>query len=113
MTNDKEQFHPGARGTVHSKACPQCGYEGTKTHRQLMLLYRKHFGDIPVWEMLHRGWITGIDEPKDSQTNEIVSAIRQELIRFFEMESETELDGFIAGTFDPLSRMIGKTKGKA
>lgn len=84
-----------------SKPCPQCGYEATKTHRQLLALYRRHFGDIPVWDMLHRGWITGIADPKESQTDEIVKVIRQELIRFFQLESENELDGFIAGTFEP------------
>lgn len=83
------------------KACPQCGYEGTKTHRQLMVLYRKHFGDIPVWEMLQRRWIAGIDEPTDSQIETLVALIRQELIRFFHLNNEAELDGFIAGTFEP------------
>ncbi len=83
------------------KPCPQCGYEGTKSHRSLMALYRKHFGDIPVWEMLHRQWIAGIQDPTDSQADALVALIRQELIRFFELQSETELDGLIAGTFSP------------
>lgn len=51
--------------------------------------------------MLHRGWITGIVDPKESQSEEIVKVIRQELIRFFALETEAELDGFIAGTFEP------------
>lgn len=83
------------------KICPQCGYEPTKTNRQLMLLYRKHFGSIPVWEMIQRRWIASIDDPRISQTEQIVALIRQELIRFFSLEGEQELDGFIAGTFDP------------
>lgn len=90
---------------ANGKPCPQCGYEGTKTHRQLMALYRKHFGGIPVWEMIHRGWIAGIDEPTDSQTDALVTVIRKELIRFFGLESEAELDAFIAGTSDPLTRL--------
>lgn len=63
-----------------TKPCPQCGYERTKTDRGLLALYRKHFRGIPVWDMIHRGWIRSIDDPKEHQT---------------------DLDGFIAGTFMP------------
>lgn len=88
------------------KACPQCGYQEIKTYRELLALYRKHFADIPVWEMIDRGWITGIDNPTSSQTEQIVIHIRRELMRFFGMKDESQLDGFIAGTFDPLTSLL-------
>lgn len=101
---------------VEVKTCPQCGYEPTKSNRQLMTLYRKNCGDIPVWDMIHRGWICGSfryadgsdDEyPASLRSEQIVAMVRQELIRFFSLESETELDGFIAGRFEPpLTRNI-------
>jgi hypothetical protein len=94
-------------------ACPQCGFERIKTHRQLLALYRKHFGDIPVWDMIHRGWITAIDDPTESQTEQIVIHIRRELMRFFQMENESQLDGFMAGTYDPLVCLLALPDSQA
>ena len=95
------------------KRCPSCGYEDTKTQRQMLALYRKHFGDLPVQEMLHRGWIRGpIDPIPASGADALLASIRAEMIRFFQLKSEAELDGFIAGTFDPLRRIVNESEQK-
>lgn len=95
------------------RACPQCGYKRIKTHRQLLALYRKHFGDIPVWDMINRGWITAIDEPTEQQTEQVVIHIRRELVRFFGMKDESQLDGFMAGTYDPLVCLLSLPDSQA
>jgi hypothetical protein len=72
-----------------------------------MALYRKHFGGIPVWEMIKRGWISVAIEPtSNSETEALLDLVKRQLIAFFRLESEAELDDFIAGKFDPLSQLF-------
>jgi hypothetical protein len=70
-----------------------CGYENTPTARTLLRRYKKAFGDIPVREMIHRGWINLGS----------VAEVRAELIRFFGLKDAAELEAFIAGELDPLA----------
>lgn len=63
------------------KTCPACGYEPTPSKRQLLHLFKKHFGTLPVWEMTHRGWI------EECFTLEEATS---ELMRFFGFKSEAD-----------------------
>lgn len=75
------------------KPCPCCGYEGTPTDRQILRLHRKHFGNLPIREMIKRGWLK-VNDPLS------LFELRSELCRFFSLKTDEELTEFLR---DPIA----------
>jgi len=86
------------------KACPNCGYVPSLTNRKLRALYRKHFGAIPVWDMLERCWI-------DVSNRESASELKDALFRFFECESESDWNDLIAKAQEEIAEQPTSDKG--
>lgn len=88
------------------KTCPSCGYEETPSNRQLLAIYKKEFGDIPVRHMLKRGWLGDV-EPDD------ISGLEEAILKFFGVKNEDELwakfskplPGVVCSVYDDRGRL--------
>lgn len=81
------------------KKCPNCGFVPTLSNRKLVKFFATHFPDLPVWEMIQRGWIRcGVysqwgdrSEWAENEAPQMLRTICDELCRFFEVETDEEL----------------------
>lgn len=81
------------------KACPQCGFAGTLSERRLLSLFREHFPDLPILEMLKRGWIScttysrweARDEWCEYEIPQMLEEVLTDLMRFFQVKTVEEL----------------------
>ena len=89
------------------KVCPNCGYEDRKSLRQAVRLWRIHFGDLPIWEMIQRRWIA-VPEYDN------IPLIEDELKKFFGLKESSDLKAFLNAPkrrpgcqmFDDIGRLI-------
>lgn len=73
------------------RRCPVCGYKDTPTMREVVRLWRVEFGELPILEMIQRGWIR---LPADRSNS--MPAIRDEVRRFFRLKDDHALTQFLA-----------------
>lgn len=92
------------------KVCPNCGFDDRKSLRRAVRLWRVHFGDLPIWEMINRRWIA-----VPECTN--IPLIEHELKHFFGLKDADDLRVFLDAPkrmpcqiFDDIGRLIHAPK---
>lgn len=85
------------------RKCPQCGFVGTISGKRMLGLMQAHFPDLPVMEMVSRGWISvrtysqwrDRDEWCEDEVPQMLGEVLKELMRFFEVGSVEELKALL------------------
>jgi len=87
------------------KSCPQCGFEPTPTNRQLLKIYKKEFGSMPIMEMINRGWLGDVD--KDD-----IPEIEKRILKFYGVANEDELWEKLSKPFPGMVCSLYDNKGR-
>ena len=81
------------------KCCPNCGYTETLKNKQMLQLFAKYFPDMPIMNMLNRGWIQikmysqwgDKSEWHQDEIPQMLKFVSSELMKFFGVDTEDEL----------------------